>query len=324
MHTVVPLGTYLDRSTPTSHCCRRRPPPPSGLGRPPTGTQPADVDREAWRSRPGPARWWCSAVAAWDVDVRPLSDEGRYEPLYVSQKGENAMPRSRDNLERSTQWNTNCHHRSTCAAALIGLSMMAVGHGADINNAQPPPVSATPAHTTPQPGPLSRVATARPVITFVDQPTPKAHEFIVWAIDRFLDAGLQIFNLKISFPNFCEGKAALYHVGRRSIDFCFISRRTVLHEFAHAWDDTSGRVNRQAFLELRGLTIWWGGTGMESSEQGSEQLAQIIAWGLMDVDTRRCPPTTRKLRERTHKGLHHPHRRVQAPAKTAPAATHQS
>src|SRR5690606_10468512 len=62
-------------------------PPPGGLGRPPTGTIPADLDREAWRSLPGPARWWCSAVAAWGVGVRPLADEGRCEPLYVSQKG---------------------------------------------------------------------------------------------------------------------------------------------------------------------------------------------------------------------------------------------
>ncbi len=88
--TVVPLGTYLDRSTPTSHCCRATP-PPSGLGRPPTGTQPADMDREAWRSLPGAARWWCSAVAAWNVGVRLLPDEDRYEPLYVSQKGAYAV-----------------------------------------------------------------------------------------------------------------------------------------------------------------------------------------------------------------------------------------
>ena len=174
-------------------------------------------------------------------------------------------------------------------AAVIGLSMITVGPGADITHAQPVPVSTTPAHATRRPGPHSRPVMGRPRITYVDQPTLKAHDLIVWAVDRYLDAGLQLPDLKISFPTFCGGKAALYHVGRRSIDFCFISKRTVLHEFAHAWDDTSGRVNRQAFLELRGLTIWWGGTGMNSSEQGSEQLAQIIAWGLMDVDTRGVP-----------------------------------
>ena len=62
-------------------------PPPSDLTRPPTGTRPVGVDREAWRSLPGPARWWCSAVAVWNVDLLAPSDEDRSEPLYVSQKG---------------------------------------------------------------------------------------------------------------------------------------------------------------------------------------------------------------------------------------------
>jgi endonuclease/exonuclease/phosphatase family metal-dependent hydrolase len=66
-------------------------PPPSQLTRPPTATQPTGVDREDWRSLPGPARWWCSAVAAWNVDLCALSDEDRVEPLYVSQKGAYAV-----------------------------------------------------------------------------------------------------------------------------------------------------------------------------------------------------------------------------------------
>jgi endonuclease/exonuclease/phosphatase family metal-dependent hydrolase len=66
-------------------------PPPPDLVRPPTATQPAGVDREAWRSLPGPMRWWCSAVAAWEVDVQAPSDEGRCEPLDVSQKGAYAV-----------------------------------------------------------------------------------------------------------------------------------------------------------------------------------------------------------------------------------------
>ena len=66
-------------------------PPPSDLTRPPTGTRPVGVDREAWRSLPGPARWWCSAVAVWSVDLLAPSDEDRSEPLYVSQKGAYAV-----------------------------------------------------------------------------------------------------------------------------------------------------------------------------------------------------------------------------------------
>jgi endonuclease/exonuclease/phosphatase family metal-dependent hydrolase len=66
-------------------------PPPTGLARPPTATQPAGVEREAWRSLTGPMRWWCSAVTAWDVDLRAPPDEDRCEPLHVSQKGAYAV-----------------------------------------------------------------------------------------------------------------------------------------------------------------------------------------------------------------------------------------
>jgi hypothetical protein len=133
-----------------------------------------------------------------------------------------------------------------------------------------------------------------PRITFVDPPTPKAREIIEWALGRFREAGLQLPDLDISFPTSCNGKSALYHVGRRSVDFCYVVHKiTVLHEFAHAWDDTSGAVDRNAFLKLRGLSVWWGGIGMPSDEQGAEHLAEIIAWGLMDVETRGVPQLPR-------------------------------
>ena len=139
-------------------------------------------------------------------------------------------------------------------------------------------------------GPPASPRTVRPRITFVDPPTTKARETIAWAVGRFDDAGLQLPDLRVSFPAYCGGKKALYHVGQGSIDFCFnINKTTVLHEFAHAWDDTSNAVDRDAFMKLRGLTVWWGGTAMPSDEQGSEHLAEIIAWGLLDVDTRSVP-----------------------------------
>jgi hypothetical protein len=138
-------------------------------------------------------------------------------------------------------------------------------------------------------GPASRPAWHEPRITFVDQPTPKAQEIITWAVAQFRDAGLQLPDLKISFPALCDGKGALYHVGKGTVDFCRINKRRALHEFAHAWDDTSGAVDREAFLQLRGLTVWWGGTEMRSREQGAEHLAEIIAWGLMGSNPQDVP-----------------------------------
>ena len=135
----------------------------------------------------------------------------------------------------------------------------------------------------------SRPPTREPRITFLDQPTPEAHDIIVWALERFHDAGLQVPDLEVSFPALCGGKAALYHVGRRFIEFCHINKRTAVHELAHAWDDTSGAVDREAFMKMRGVSVWWGGREVPTGEQGSEHLAQIIAWGLMDVGTRGVP-----------------------------------
>ncbi len=128
--------------------------------------------------------------------------------------------------------------------------------------------------------------THAPELTFVDQPTPVQRETISWAVDRFVAAGLQLPDLDIRFPVFCNGKGALYHVGQSSIDFCRVNRKNVLHELAHVWDDTSGAVDRVGFMNLRGVTVWFGGLDVPVRDQGSEHLAIIVAWGLMDPGTR--------------------------------------
>jgi len=123
-----------------------------------------------------------------------------------------------------------------------------------------------------------------PAITFVGEATPQAREMIAWAVDRFAAAGLQLPDLQIAFPTYCSGKRALYHSSGpvHGVDFCRIAKRTILHEFAHAWDDTSGAVDRPAFMELRGVTVWFGGIDTPSDDQGAEHLAEIVSWGLMD------------------------------------------
>jgi len=131
----------------------------------------------------------------------------------------------------------------------------------------------------------AQVEVHAPHLTYVDQPTPSQLETITWAVERFVAAGLQLPDLDLRFPVFCHGKGGIYHVGASSIDFCRVNRKNVLHEFAHAWDDTSGAVDREGFLELRGLTVWFGGLDVPAAEQGSEHLAIIIAWGLMDPGT---------------------------------------
>jgi hypothetical protein len=149
-------------------------------------------------------------------------------------------------------------------------------------------VSATPTLAAHHAGD-ARPAWHEPKITFVDQPTPKDEATIAWAVDTFREARLQLPDLEISFPASCGRKMALYHPGRQSIEFCRVNKQRVVHEFAHAWDDTSGAVDRQAFLAMRGLEVWWGGVEMPSDQQGAEHLAKIITWGLMGFEPRDIP-----------------------------------
>ena len=125
-----------------------------------------------------------------------------------------------------------------------------------------------------------------PRLTFIDQPSPVQRETISWAVGRFVAVGLQLPDLDIRFPVSCNGKGAVYHVGQSSIDFCRVNRKNVLHELAHAWDDSSGAIDREEFMKLRGVTLWFGGLDVPAIDQGSEHLAIIIAWGLMDPDAR--------------------------------------
>ncbi len=120
-------------------------------------------------------------------------------------------------------------------------------------------------------------------ITYVDEPSPAAQEIVGWAAERFVEAGLQLPDLEISFPATCGGKAGRYLVGQDQVELCRPTKTLVLHELAHAWDDNS-TVDRQAFLDLRGLEQWYEQPGRDSDESGGEQLALVVAWGLMDVD----------------------------------------
>ena len=122
-----------------------------------------------------------------------------------------------------------------------------------------------------------------PTMTFVDAPSDDERQMVEWAVERYLEADLQLPDLEISFPASCGGKAGRYHVGLSHVELCRPTHKLILHEFAHAWDDNSN-IDREAFLERRVLAHWYEQPDQRSTESGGEQLAQIITWGLMDVD----------------------------------------
>lgn len=124
---------------------------------------------------------------------------------------------------------------------------------------------------------------SKPGITYIDQPSDDQREIVEWAVEQYRTVGLQLPDLRISFPVTCGGKAGRYFVGQGRVELCRPNRKLVLHEFAHAWDDHSS-IDREAFLEMRGLDSWYEQPGERSNMTGGEQLALILAWGLMHVD----------------------------------------
>ena len=69
------------------------------------------------------------------------------------------------------------------------------------------------------------------------------------------------------------------------------AQRTALHELAHVWNhDRLDEAATARFLALRGLTDWHGSSWEES---GTEQAAEILAWGLAETWTiARIPEAT--------------------------------
>lgn len=114
-------------------------------------------------------------------------------------------------------------------------------------------------------------------------------EMLEWAMARMSTLSGSLPPLVVDFQpaNDCYGNNAYYTQPASRIDFCnhgdagLEPRQTMLHELAHAWSfrNMSGHTI-DAFLELRGLeewtpdeVAWW--------QSGQEQVAEILAWGLM-------------------------------------------
>ncbi|MET1011641.1 MAG: hypothetical protein ABWY83_04625 [Actinomycetota bacterium] len=108
---------------------------------------------------------------------------------------------------------------------------------------------------------------------------------------RFREAGLGEPTVRIRFHDdreACDGRTGRSWNG--TVDLCGIhtndlSRRTVLHEMAHAWLDahvTAGLEER--FLRLRQLERW-NDHDDEWEQRGSEQAAEIVEWALAGQGT---------------------------------------
>lgn len=101
----------------------------------------------------------------------------------------------------------------------------------------------------------------------------------------------------------CNGHDGLYktHGQTAVISICTSKtggreRHVILHEFAHAWITHEVSAERRAeFQSLRGWGYWLDYTNADWRDNGFEQAAEIIAWGLNDqiapavaIDGRTC------------------------------------
>ncbi len=123
-------------------------------------------------------------------------------------------------------------------------------------------------------------------------------EIADWAVSLFEEAGLHLPPIRfvhhggVTEP--CQGRAGTHREieGVSVIEICVTevgrpTRVMVLHETAHAWAAVSVTPERKvAFQELRGWTHWRDYEAAPWHENGTDQAAEIMVWGLIDEPLR--------------------------------------
>lgn len=114
-----------------------------------------------------------------------------------------------------------------------------------------------------------------------------------WAASRFQEAGLALPPLDVVLhadPAACDGNLGFFRATEGRVELCTseLSERTakltILHELAHARDRHAlSEETREAFLELRGLSVW-SSSDTAWRMRGEEQAAEVITWALMDQE----------------------------------------
>ncbi len=136
------------------------------------------------------------------------------------------------------------------------------------------------------------IAQEAPVL-YVD--LPAEHQAMAqWAVGLFAEAGLDLPPLRYVYHgderSACRGRRGLHHTiqGVSVVEICtaeatFPAQAMILHETAHAWADLSlSDERKEAFQALRGWQYWRNYAATEWYQNGTEQAAEIMVWGLID------------------------------------------
>lgn len=118
-------------------------------------------------------------------------------------------------------------------------------------------------------------------------------ELVAWAVDRFEQAGLDLPSMRVVYHDGdrarCDGSLGLHQVAAEVdlVDVCSTAplptQAIVLHEMAHAWAaHFLDSERRDAFQEVRGWEHWHDYEAAAWKDNGAEQAAEIMVWGLID------------------------------------------
>ena len=131
------------------------------------------------------------------------------------------------------------------------------------------------------------------LVELVDVPEEFA-DLARWAVNLFEEAGLHLPPVRFVYHGDdrapCGGWRGVHrHVeGNSTSGICSsdpgkVTAANILHETAHAWAAHDLSDERKAdFQSLRGWTYWRNHEAAKWHENGSEQAAEMIVWGLID------------------------------------------
>ena len=136
----------------------------------------------------------------------------------------------------------------------------------------------------------------------VEPLTTRQQELVDWAIGRFALAGLELPEMTIRFDpsrGLCGGADGLYRHAPdegASVTICtregnsfaaeLETRRTLLHEFGHAWDFANlTSEDRGELSRTLGASEWWS-KDVPWGERGAERFAETFVFALLDQPLR--------------------------------------
>ncbi|MFN3216509.1 MAG: hypothetical protein ACE367_08450 [Acidimicrobiales bacterium] len=147
----------------------------------------------------------------------------------------------------------------------------------------------------PQAAAAQRSATAEAAAVVDVGGVPDAMAAMIdWAMALFADADLALPSMRFVHNGTdtepCSGRAGMHHVvdGVSVVELCtsdvgVATRIMILHETAHAWTRHALTDEaRERFRALRGFEHWRDYAAAPWHENGTEQAAEILVWGLMD------------------------------------------